>query len=294
MDTQDVIIVGGSYAGLSAAMSLGRSLRRTLVIDGGDPCNKRAPASHNFLAHDGDRPLDVLRTARRQVERYGSVQLLAGQVTDANGRDGNFTVRTAAGETYRAKRLLFATGLRDGLPDIPGLTDCWSISAIHCPYCHGYEVRHQPTGLLMNNEHVPFMVNLVGNLTDKLTVFTNGPATFDVKTIKVTVYEEPIERLTHHDGYVEEVCLAGGERVRLEALYLHPQLSQKCPLPEHLGCELDDNGFLKVDAHGLTTVPGVYAAGDCTTMMRSVAYATGSGNVTGAMLNNGLVLAGLG
>ena len=289
----DVIIIGGSYAGLSAAMVLGRSLRRTLLIDGGDPCNKRTPHAHNFITHDGEPPLEIAAQARKQVLAYEHVELSQDLVEGLTGADGHFTIHTAAGAEYTSRKVVFATGLHDGLPNIPGVLDCWGKTVIHCPYCHGYEYRSQPTGLLLNNDHVPFMTRLIGNLTDKLTLFTNGPATFDVAAIEasgVRVYQQAIDELQHTDGQLQAVCLSDGTAVSLTALYLHPQLSQKCPLPEAMGCALDDNGFLAVDKQGLTSVAGIYAAGDCTTMMRSVAYATGSGNMVGAMVNAGLLL----
>ena len=289
----DVIIIGGSYAGLSAAMSLGRSLRNTLVIDGGDPCNKTTPAAHNIITHDGAAPQDISRRARTQVQAYPDVTFLRDRATSLSGQDGDFTVATASGKEFRAKKIVFATGLHDGLPDIPGLQACWGKTVIHCPYCHGYEVRAQPTGILMNNDHVPFMARLIGNLTERLTVFSNGPAAFDVAEIEelgVTVIQQPVDKLDHDNGQLRAVCLEGGTAVDLTALYVHPITTQKCPLPEAIGCTLDEHGFLKVDQHGLTSVAGIYGAGDCTTMMRSVPYAMGSGNVVGAMVNAGLVM----
>ena len=289
----DAIIIGGSYAGLSAAMVLGRSLRHTLVIDGGDPCNKRTPYAHNFITHDGKPPLEIAARARQQVLAYEHVSRIEDQATELGGVDGAFMVGTATGTTYTAKKVVFATGLHDALPDIPGVQECWGKTVIHCPYCHGYEHRGAPTGLLLNNDHVPFMTRLIGNLTDELTLFTDGPATFDVAEIEargVRVLQQSIDELQHDGGNLRAVCLADGTAVSLTALYLHPHLSQKCPLPERAGCALDDHGFLCIDDHGLTTVPGLYAAGDCTTMMRSVAIATGSGNKVGAMVNAGLLL----
>ena len=292
-DSYDVLIIGGSYAGLSAAMALGRSLRRTLIIDGGDPCNKQTPAAHNVITHDGEAPHVIAQAARAQVLSYDHVEWVSDEATQLSGEDDSFTLTTAKGTTYRGKKIVFATGLHDGLPDIPGVEACWGKTVIHCPYCHGYEVRGEPTGILMNNDHVPFMARLIGNLTKQLTVFSNGPATFDVAAVErfgVRVIEQAVDKLDHVDGELRAVCLADGTAVNLTALYVHPVTSQKCPLPEAMGCALDEHGFLKVDDQQLTTVPGIYGAGDCTTMMRSVPYATGSGNVTGAMVNAGLVM----
>ena len=141
----DVLIIGGSYAGLSAAMVLGRSLRYTLLIDGGDPCNKRTPHAHNIITHDGEPPLEIAAKAREQVLAYEHAGRVEDQATELTGEDGAFTVGTATGASYTARKLVFATGLHDGLPDIPGVQECWGKTAIHCPYCHGYEHRGEPT-----------------------------------------------------------------------------------------------------------------------------------------------------
>ena len=289
----EVIIVGGSYAGLSAGMSLGRALRSTLIIDGGAPCNRSAPASHNFITQDGRAPADIAAAAREQVLAYDSVEFVTDHVTDITGSDGNFRLETASGARYGAKKILFATGLHDELPSIPGLAECWGISAIHCPYCHGYEVRGECTGILMNSDHALQMVRLIRNWTDEVTLFTNGPSPCpreDIEGSGATLVEEPVREFRHREGHLHSVVLQDGAEVPLTALYLHPHLSQKCPLPARMGCEIAENGTIRVDDFQMTTVTGVYAAGDCTTHMRSVAYATGAGNLTGAMINHALVL----
>ena len=289
----EVIIIGGSYAGLSAGMSLGRALRATLIIDGGAPCNRSAPASHNFITQDGRAPAEIAADARKQVLAYDSVELVTDHVTDINGSDGNFSVETASGTRYGAKKILFATGLRDELPAIPGLAECWGISAIHCPYCHGYEVRGEPTGILMNSDHSLQMVQLIRNWTKELTLFTNGTSNCPREAIEgagAALIETTVRECLHQNGHLHSVVLENGDTVPLTALYLHPHLSQKCPLPARMGCEIAENGTIRVDQFQMTTVTGIYAAGDCTTHMRSVAYATGSGNLTGAMINHALVM----
>ena len=289
----DVIIIGGSYAGLSAAMALGRSLRRTLIIDGGEPCNRFAPASHNFITHDGEAPGTIADAARRQVLAYDTVALVRDHAVGLSGKDGNFSLTTAAGESYTAKKLLFATGLHDELPDLPGMRECWGKSVVHCPYCHGYEIREQPTGIMMNAEHTVNMVQLIRNWTSDLTLFTDGPATFDLADLEgcdVRVVQEAVRELVHDGGQLQSVLLADGRREPVSALYLHPKLRQKCPLPVEAGCELTEQGMLRVDDFDMTSVTGIYAAGDCTTMMRTVSFATGAGTRAGAMVNHALVM----
>ena len=292
-DPYEVIIIGGSYAGLSAAMALGRSLRRTLIIDGGKPCNRFAPHAHNFITHDGEAPGAIAAAAREQVMAYADVSLLNDRATELHGTDGDFTIVTAGGERHRARKLLFATGLHDELPDITGVQECWGRSVVHCPYCHGYEMREQPTGILMNSAHTVNMVQLIRNWTDDLTLFTDGPATFDPDDLAacgVRIVQEKIRRLQHTDGELAAVELEDGTSVSLTGLYLHPKLSQHCPLPEQAGCALTEHGTLEVDQFDMTTVTGIYAAGDCTTLMRTVSFATGAGTRAGAMVNHALVM----
>ncbi|WP_116106649.1 NAD(P)/FAD-dependent oxidoreductase [Lewinella sp. IMCC34191] len=289
----EVIIIGGSYAGLSAAMSLGRSLRRVLIIDGGEPCNKPAPATHNFITHDGADPAAVTERARQQVLAYDTVAFVSDKATGLKGSDGDFTVSTVSGESYQAAKILFATGLHDELPDIPGVAECWGKTVIHCPYCHGYEFRGQATGILMNTEHTVHMLQLIRNLTDGVTLFTNGPSVVKKEQVHdcgAQLIEQPIECLVQQDGQLRAVRLLDGSEIGVAALYLHPFLSQKCPLPERIGCELADNGTLVVDEFSMTTVTGIYAAGDCITHMRMVSAATGSGGKAGAMVNHALVM----
>lgn len=289
----DGIIVGGSYAGLSAAMALGRSLRQVLIIDANQPCNRFAPHSHNFITQDGQPPAAISQAAKAQVLAYPTVQWLQGLAVAARGEDGAFEVEVATGEVYKAKKLLFATGLRDVLPDMEGLEACWGKSVIHCPYCHGYEVKGVPTGILANGEEVYDFARLISNWTDKLTIYSNGPAQFDRQQLPVGVQveERPVQALLHQEGQLEAVLLEGGSNSPLEALYFRPAFEQHCALPEELGCALTEMGHVEVDAFQQTTVAGILAAGDCTTPFRAVSVATAQGTKAGAFLNHQLITA---
>src|SRR5690625_1935787 len=178
MEQYGVIIIGGSYGGLSAAMALGRSLKKTLVIDSGKPCNRQTPYSHNFLTQDGKTPQEILTIARQQVERYESVTFYDGTVSGGSQISKEFEITTQSEDIFYSKKLTFATGIKDQLPYIPGFAECWGISVIHCPYCHGYEYRHQKTGLLANGEDAFHVMSLVNSLTDKLVILTHGKADF--------------------------------------------------------------------------------------------------------------------
>ncbi|SFQ71851.1 NAD(P)/FAD-dependent oxidoreductase [Hymenobacter arizonensis] len=293
----DFIIVGGSYAGLSAAMAMGRARCRVLVLDAGEPRNRTTPHAHNLLLHDGDTPAALAARARQQVAAYPTVQLLQARATSAEKLpDGTFRVSTAAHGAFAAPTLLLATGLRDELPPLPGFAECWGTSIIHCPFCHGYEVADQPTGLWMNGEMVGHMVAMLLNWTQELTVFTNGPATFsdDVRTLLsqhgVGLEETPVATLLHTGAQLEGLGLVDGRALPLRVLYGKVAWHQSSDLPAQLGCELDEVSLLRVDEHNQTTVPGVYALGDNCTMMHQLANAIGVGNRLGGVLSRNLIL----
>ncbi len=291
----DVVIIGGSYAGLSAAMALGRSLRQVLVIDSGRPCNAQTPHSHNFITHDGDTPAEIAQAARAQVMRYETVQFLSALVTNASKINDGFTVQTDTGEAFRTKKLVFATGLKDQFPDIPGFAECWGISVVHCPYCHGYEIKQTVTGILGNGDHGYEFAKLIHNLTKQLTIFTNGPAAFTadqqakLQQHHISIISTPVSLIHHVNGQIERLELTDGSIHTLQALYARPALTQHCPLPEALGCELTEQGLLKTDTFQRTSVQGVYACGDNTSPWRSVSGSVASGTFTGAALNRDLV-----
>jgi thioredoxin reductase len=292
----DVVIIGGSNAGLSAAMSLGRALKNVLIIDNGMPCNRQTPHSHNFITHDGWRPAEIQEVAKSEVLRYDTVQWLSGSVSAVTGSNRNFEVMVDGNNcTIKAKKLLFATGVKDLMPDISGFAECWGISVIHCPYCHGYEYRGKATGIMMNNEHAADFAKFIQNWTPNLTLFTNGPSVLTPEQTQVTlsrnisVIETEISGVDHHNGYLTQISLADGNTRALDALYAKLPFEQHCRLPEQLGCGLTDQGYLVVTDQKRTTVPGIFAAGDNTSPMRSVAAAVGAGNLAGAMIAHELI-----
>lgn len=290
----DVIIIGGSYAGLSAAMALGRSLRNVLIIDSAKPCNQQTPHSHNFLTQDGEAPGAIADKAKMQVLKYDTVKYREGMVVSGYRDANDFTIRTNSGEEFHAKKLIFATGLRDIMPPLPGFSDCWGISVIHCPYCHGYEAKNEKTGVLANGDIAFHYAPLVYNLTKELTVFTNGKASFTQEQTQklaernIAVVEEKIVEIRHEKGRLRELSLANGSVYQLNALYARPAFEQQCKLPEYLGCEMTEMGFVKTDPFQKTTLSGVYACGDNASPLRSVANAVATGNMAGAMVNREL------
>lgn len=291
----DVIIVGGSYAGLAAAMALGRSLRKVLVIDSGAPCNRQTPHSHNFLTNDGKPPAAIARRAKQQVQQYATVSFLDALATTAVKTDNGFTVGVQSGQTFAAKKLVFATGIKDDLPNMPGLAACWGISVLHCPYCHGYEVRHQKTGILANGDDGYEFAALIANWTHDLTLYTNGKSTLSgqqtaaLEKHNISIVEHEIEGLNHKKGYLDHILFKDGSTAAVQALYARIPFIQHTDIPQSLGCAPTDEGYIKVDAAQKTTIPGVFACGDNAGRMRTVANAVATGTTTGIMVNKELI-----
>jgi thioredoxin reductase len=287
----EVIIIGGSYSGLSAAMSLGRSLRQVLVIDSGLPCNIQTPHSHNFITNDGETPAAIAAKARLQVSFYKTVQFYNGFAIDAVKTQNSFEIKTESGELFTSKKLLFATGVKDLLPQIKGFAVCWGISVLHCPYCHGYEVKSEKTAIVANGEMGFEYAKLILNWTKNLTLCTNGKSTLTSEQIQilknhgVLVLENEIDSFEHNTGYISNIVFKNGEKIAVKAVYARPPFEQHCPLPQTLGCEVNEQGLIKVDFMQKTSVSGIYASGDATTQMRSVALAVSSGSFAGATIN---------
>lgn len=292
----DVIIIGGSYAGLSAAMALGRSLRKVLIIDGGLPCNRQTPHSHNFITHDGEKPSVIAEKAKAQVLKYNTVKFYRGLAISGKKTENGLIIVTQTGEEFKAKKLIFATGIKDEIPDIKGFSECWGISIIHCPYCHGYEFRHQKTGILANGERAFHLASLINNLTDNITILTTGKADFNSEQIaklnkhNIKIVETDITEIEHESGQIKNVIFNDGNKIGFNALYAAVPFTQHSDIPVSLGCEIAEQGYIKVDNFQKTTVSGVFACGDNVNMMRSVANAVATGNLAGAMANNELTV----
>ena len=291
----DVIIIGGSYAGLSSAMALGRSLRNVLIIDNGKPCNIQTPHSHNFLTQDGKAPKEIASLAKYQVEKYETIKFYNGLATIGTKTENGFEIATNKGEKFTAKKLIFATGIKDTLPDINGFAECWGISIIHCPYCHGYEFRKKATGILADGARGFHLASLVNNLSDNVTLLTNSKADFNEEQIaklkyhNIEIIETTITDVEHKNGKIKQVIFSDGTKKGFDALYAALPFKQHSEIPISLGCELTEQGYLKVSPFQETNISGVFACGDNTNMMRSVANAVYAGNLTGAVVNGKLV-----
>ncbi len=291
----DVIIVGGSYSGLAAGMALGRALRQVLIIDSGKPSNRQTPYSHNFITQDGKTPNEIALLARQQVERYETVSFFNGLAINGVKTENGFEILSASGETFSAKKLIFTTGIKDIMPDIGGYAECWGISVLHCPYCHGYEVRNEKTGIMGNGEYGFEFSKLISNWTKDLTLYTNGKSTLTedqtdkLKSHNIQISETEIEKLEHTNGYIQNIIFKDGTKSPVKALYVHSPFEQHCTIPEKLGCELTDEGYIKTNSLQKTNIHGVFASGDSTTRIRTVANAVAMGTTTGMMVNKELI-----
>ncbi|UHG89889.1 NAD(P)/FAD-dependent oxidoreductase [Spirosoma oryzicola] len=294
-DQLDVIIIGGSNAGLSAALTLGRSLRNVLVIDGGKPCNRQTPHSHNFLTQDGETPAHIATIAKEQILRYPSVTFLTDLATEARQESDGFIVETANGHSFRSRKVLLATGIEDIMPSINGFAECWGRSVLHCPYCHGYEVHGQRLGILANGETAYELARLIQHWSPDLTVFTNGPATLTndqsevISQLGIPVVTAEIAEIEHQSGQLERLRFTDGSTHELDAIFSRVPFRQHTTLAQQLGCLAAESGLIKADEFGETNIPGVYVAGDNSSPMRQVAAAIASGSKAAAMLNRQLI-----
>ena len=290
-NTFDVVVVGGGAAGLSAALVLGRARRRVAVVDAGMPRN--APAAHmqGFLSRDGMAPADFLAAGRLEVAGYG-VELVAAQVEEI---EAGFAVRLGGGRVLNARRVLVATGIRDELPDIPGVRERWGRDLLHCPYCHGWEVRDQPLGVLGTVPGSVQHAQLVRQWSDDVVFFAH---TYDLTATEhaeleargVQVFPEEVARLVVEDDRLVGVELRDGRVIARTAVFIRPSnIPHDDGLLAGLGCELDTAGYVAVDGSGRTTNPGVWAAGNVVDPRAQVITAAGAGSAAAIALNADLV-----
>jgi thioredoxin reductase len=289
--TYDVIIVGGGAAGLSAALVLGRARRRVAVVDAGAPRN--APAAHmqGFLSRDGMPPSELLAAGRAEVAGYG-VELVAGTVERV---EPGFTVHLANGNAMTARRILVTTGVHDELPAIPGVRDRWGRDLLHCPYCHGWEVRDQPLGVLGTNPGAPMHALLVRQWSDDVVYFAHTSELsaddrerFAARDIRI--FEGEVSRLVIDDDQLIGVELRDGTVVPRAAVFIRPRnVPHADGILPSLGCAHGPDGFVVVDGSGQTSVAGVWAAGNVVDPRGSVITAAGAGSAVAMAINADLV-----
>jgi thioredoxin reductase len=290
-ETHDVIVIGGGAAGLSAALVLGRARRRVVVIDSGDPRNAPAAHMHGYLSRDGMSPADLLRLGGEEVSGYG-VEIVPGRVVSV---EPGFSVRLADGSTMSARRLLLATGATDVLPEVPGASERWGRDLLHCPYCHGWEVRDQQLGVLATGPGSLEHAHLIRQWTDDLLFFAHsheltGANRERLEAGGIGVVDGEVRRLVVERDQLTGVELADGRVVERTALFIRPSLRPRldCLLAQ-VGCELDELGFVRVDGVGATSVAGVWAAGNVANPRAQVITAAGEGSAAAIAINTDLV-----
>lgn len=296
----DAVVVGGSFAGLSAAMQLARARRRVQVIDAGLPRNRFAAHSHGFFGLDGVSPAEIVATVTEQLLKYPTVTVVKGEVVRASGELGRFQVELASGSRSQASRLILATGIRDRLPAVPGIAERWGVSVLHCPYCHGYEIAGQRLGVLATLALSVHQAQLIPDW-GPTTWFTQGivepnadeAALLDARG--VTIERTPVAEVLGEAPGIEAVRLVDGRVVPIDALFVTPKSEMVSDLAVQLGCAIDDGPLgpvIRVGDWKETTVPGVFAAGDASNVMTNATFASAAGVAAGVGAHRSLIFGG--
>jgi len=296
----DCIVVGGGAAGLSAALVLGRARRQTLVVDAGHPSNIVAEGVGGLLGHDGRSPAELYAAGRAELTRYPTVEVREGVVIGGRRDGAMFVLQLDDGGYETARRVLIATGMDYRYPDVPGIAERWGRAVFHCPFCHGWEVRDQPLGVLDRGAHGVLRSLLLRLWSDDVTLFSNGPAGIDVADMErlraagVAVDEREISSVVGPADTLTAVTFADGSERACRGLLVATTLHQRSNLAEQLGAGLAEPGPAVIDAIAVdpgqhTSVPGLSAAGDAASQMPSVAVAIAAGSTAAARLVHSLI-----
>lgn len=295
----DVIIIGGSFAGLAAALQLGRARRKVTVLDTGLPRNRNAGHSHGLLGHDHKPPLDILAEARQQLARYPTIRLVNARADSICGAIDDFSVLTGDGESLGARRLILSYGVADRMPDVPGFAESWGTSIVPCPYCDGFEVADRHWGLVWSGPQSHQSARLFHDWTDKLTVFADGhdiapEIRADLVRRNNPVVAGRIVEIAHHQGHITTVNLDTRRNIAVDVLFAHPRIRPSAGLHEPLGLGTVDTPVgiaLEVDERSQTSMPGIYAAGDLATpFLPSVTQASSQGAMAGIFAQQSMLV----
>lgn len=298
--SSDVAIVGGGYAGLAAAIVLARSRRDVTLIDAGQPRNTPAEGAHNVLGQEGIAPQDLLAAGRAEAEAYG-VRIVPGRVTALGGEIDDFTVDVAdGGPRISARRIILATGLVDDLPEIPGVAEAWGKTVLHCPFCHGWEVRDQRIAVLSRAEPGIHQALLFRRLSDQVTLFLHEASELTqeqsetLAALDIPVVRGHVDRLVVDGTEVRAVQTEDGQSFDADAVVVAPRFLARTDLYESIGGVAELNSFgtqIPADPRGMTPVPGIWVAGNAGQPMAMVVASSASGVATGAAVHGDLVLA---
>lgn len=289
----DVIVVGGSYAGISAALQLARAHRTVLVVDGGQRRNRSAARAHGFMTQEGADPALIAQVARQQLCAYPTVTWQDGQVDTASGSIDAFTVTLTEGSRFEGRRLLLATGVFDELPDIPGLSERWGKSVFHCPYCHAFELGKGRIGVIAGGQDWVQQAELLAEW-GQVTLLLNGrplPGVEEAQELErrgIEIVEAPVEGIEE----VADVLLADGRRLVFDGLFIAPRHVPASPVAERLGCalmEVPTGSQIRTDDEHRTSLVGVYACGDVARVPHSLSLAVADGAAAGSKVHQSLV-----
>lgn len=293
----DVIIVGGGPAGLSAALVLTRSRRSALIIDEGKQRNLRSHGLHNFLTRDGILPPDFLNLAYKDLKSYPVLFKRSKAVKAIKDNRGIFKITDTSGSTYESKRLLLATGVKDEIPEVPGMKELWGRSVFHCPFCDGYECRDQEIGLYAKKHNGYGMALALSHLSKKTTLFTDGAYYLSsmqrlyLKQKGIEVITQKIDKLIYEDEILKSVLLTNGKEISCQKLFTHHGIQVNRELLEQLGCASTKKGAAITNRHQQTNISGVYVAGDASIDMHFVAVAAAEGVKAAVAIHNDLLQA---
>lgn len=278
---QDILIIGGGVAGISAAIFLGRCRHRVLVVDAGNPRNAPSHGVHGFISRDGVAPLELLRLGREEASRFG-VRFQQASATHVEGSDNNFTVTLEGGERLHARKLLFATGIIDIKPDVPGFEEAYGHWIFHCPFCDGWENRDKRILAVATGEHaLTYAINLK-SWSAHITLCTHGPCPLDADARDrlarhdISLIEQPVVQFATHNER-RQAQFQDGSAFECDAVFFSLGQKQHCALASQLGCVMSDEGGIQADECCRSTMPGIYVAGDASRDVQQAIVAAAEG-----------------
>ncbi|MCU0496433.1 MAG: NAD(P)/FAD-dependent oxidoreductase [Anaerolineae bacterium] len=291
----DAIIVGGGVAGLTAALYLGRFCRDVMLFDTGKQANRVSHAAHGFLTRDGTSPAELINIGREQLARYETVRIQSDEIIAITPSENGFIVTVDQMTSFATRKVLLATGLKDGLPPISGIELFWGKSVFHCPYCDGWERRNQPLAIINDGAPAIHTAKLLRVLTDDLVICTNGISALNavertaLNQYGIQIIETPIDRLEGQDGQLEQMVFSDGQRLSRQGVFIRPTSIQHSALATQLGCLMTPEQFVQIDEFGRTSIAGVYAAGDLANRVRQVVMASAQGASAAIGINMDLI-----